>query len=202
MLDEMAGLPPALPGTLRVGLVATYGRWKGHDVFLRAAAEVLRQDGETPWRFYVVGGPIYATSNSQYSRDELVRMAHGLGLSGNVGFVPFQADPRDAFRSLDVVVHASTRPEPFGRTIVEAMACGKPSLVSRGGGATELVIEGVSALTYTPGSWVEISKLLRRLVAVQERARLGAAARAQAVARFSRARLGPNLRTLYDQLRA
>ncbi len=36
-LDALAGLPPAPPGTLRVGLVATYARWKGHDVFLKAA---------------------------------------------------------------------------------------------------------------------------------------------------------------------
>src|SRR5262249_50649206 len=33
-LDDLAGLAPAPLGTLRVGLVATYGKWKGHDVFL------------------------------------------------------------------------------------------------------------------------------------------------------------------------
>ena len=30
-----------------------------------------------------------------------------------------------AYRALDVVVHASTRPEPFGLVIAEAMACGR-----------------------------------------------------------------------------
>ena len=37
-LDELAGLPPAAPGTVRAGLVATFAFWKGHEVFLRAAA--------------------------------------------------------------------------------------------------------------------------------------------------------------------
>ena len=39
-LDAQAGLPPAPAGTVRVALVATYARWKGHDVFLDAAARV------------------------------------------------------------------------------------------------------------------------------------------------------------------
>ena len=30
----------------------------------------------------------------------------------------------------DIVVHASTKPEPFGRTIVEAMACGRAAIVA------------------------------------------------------------------------
>ena len=42
------------------------------------------------------------------------------GLNGRIGFIPFQTDPADVYRMLDVVVHASVRPEPFGLTIVEA----------------------------------------------------------------------------------
>jgi glycosyltransferase involved in cell wall biosynthesis len=43
------------------------------------------------------------------------------------------------YRSLDIVVHASTKPEPFGRTIAEAMACGRAVLLSRESGVAELV---------------------------------------------------------------
>ena len=39
----LAGWPPAAAGTVRVGLVATFGRWKGHDVFLRAIAQLDRR---------------------------------------------------------------------------------------------------------------------------------------------------------------
>ncbi|MBX9696421.1 MAG: glycosyltransferase, partial [Cyanobacteria bacterium] len=38
-LDALSGLPPAAPNTVRVGLVATYARWKGHGVFLDAAGD-------------------------------------------------------------------------------------------------------------------------------------------------------------------
>src|SRR5262249_6512275 len=67
-LDELAGLPPAAPDTVRVGLVATYARWKGHEVFLQAAARLARE--ALPVRFYIVGGPIYQTAGSQWSEAE------------------------------------------------------------------------------------------------------------------------------------
>src|SRR5208337_944781 len=54
-LDALAGLPPARNGTVRVGLVATMARWKGHEVFLRALSMV---PAEIAVRGYVIGGPI------------------------------------------------------------------------------------------------------------------------------------------------
>jgi len=67
LLDQLADVPPAAEGTLRVGLVATYARWKGQDVFIDAAAEALKQMSGGV-RFYVVGGPIYRTAGSQFTR--------------------------------------------------------------------------------------------------------------------------------------
>src|SRR5207237_1132719 len=69
-------------------------------------------------RFFVVGGPIYHTAGSQWSGEELRTLAAQAGIARRVGFVPFQPDPVAAYRGLDVVVHASTQPEPFGLTIV------------------------------------------------------------------------------------
>ncbi len=54
-------------------------------------------------------------------------------------------------RALDIVVHASTRPEPFGLVIAEAMACGRAVITSAAGGAAEIVESEVDALTHTPG---------------------------------------------------
>src|SRR5205085_8086358 len=136
------GLPRAVPGTLRVGLVATYARWKGQEVFLDAAGRLAAGRPELPVRFYVVGGPVYQTRGSQFSEGELRRLAAQRGLADRVGFVGFREDTAPVYRALDVVVHASTRPEPFGLTVVEAMACGRPVIVSRAGGAAELFTPG------------------------------------------------------------
>src|SRR5256885_1342665 len=52
-LDEACSLPRADPGTVRVGLVATFAVWKGHGVFLDAVARIA---ADRPCRFYIVGG--------------------------------------------------------------------------------------------------------------------------------------------------
>ncbi len=199
-LDRLAGLPPPPPGTLRIGLVATYARWKGHDVFLRAAAELARDPSAPPVRFYVVGGPVYATDGSQFCRTELCALARGLGIEAAVGFVGMQDDPATIYPALDVVVHASTRPEPFGLTIVEAMACGRPVVAARAGGAAEIVTPGHDALGVPPGDVPALTGALRALRAdAALRAALGRQARETATRRFDRARLGAQLWAVYRE---
>ncbi len=192
-LDRLAGLPAAAPGTVRIGLVATYANWKGHGVFLDALGRV-----NGPIRGYVVGGPIYATAGSQVTREELERRAIANGLLGRVGFVPFQRDPAAVYRALEVVVHASTRPEPFGLTIAEAMSCGRAVIAAAAGGAVELFTPTVEALGHTPGDVFGLTEALTQLVGNAElRRRLGAAARETAVERFGLMRYGQELAAVY-----
>jgi glycosyltransferase involved in cell wall biosynthesis len=194
-LDREAGLPPAAPGTVRIGLVATYARWKGHEVFLEAARRVT---AGRPFRCYVVGGPLYRSAGSQYTPDELRSLADGLNLGDRVGFVGHQPDPAAVYRALDVVTHASTRPEPFGRVIVEAMACGRAVVASRTGGASELFNDGVSAVSCPPGDPAALAETLGGLVDdPARRAALGAAGRAEAEARFDRRGLAEQWSRVY-----
>jgi glycosyltransferase involved in cell wall biosynthesis len=198
-LDALASMPPSPSGVVRIGLVATYARWKGHDVFLQAAREVLRrrQTGP-PVRFYIIGGRIYHTA-AQFQEQELRALAARSAVAGEVGFVPFQADPVAVYRALDVVVHASTQPEPFGLTIVEAMACGRPVIVARAGGAAELFTHGTDALGFSPNDYGALADAEARLVSdAQLRAELGRRARATAVACHDDQRLGPELVALYE----
>jgi glycosyltransferase involved in cell wall biosynthesis len=197
-LDELAGMPSASPGVVRVGLVATMGLWKGHDVFLRALALL---PAETAVRGYVVGGRIYATAGSEVDPDALRRTAAELGIAGRVGFTGFVDDPAAAMRALDVVVHASTQPEPFGLVIAEAMACARPVIVSAGGGAGEIVEDGMDALAVPLGDAAALAEAIRRLAAdAGLRARLGAAGRARAERDFDRARLAREIVPFYRSL--
>lgn len=197
-LDEAAGLPPAPEGTVRVGLVATFAVWKGHDVFLEAASRI---SDERPCRFYIVGGPIYRSQGSQVTLEDLRARAEGLGLGGGdrLGFVGHQSDPVRAFRALDVVVHASTRPEPFGRVIVEGMACGRAVVAIADGGSAELFEDGVSALGCRPRDPEALSQAIDRLVADPElRRRLGQAGRQAALVHFDRRRLAEQWSQVYE----
>jgi len=180
-LDALSGLTPAAAGAVRVGLVATFARWKGHETFLRALALVRT----TPIRAYIVGGAVYDTAASQYTIDELRAMAQSLGVAGRVGFTGFVDRPAEAMRALDIVVHASTDPEPFGLVVAEGLAAGRAVIVSAAGGAAELVQPDVDALTCTPGDVPALARSIDRLAGdAPLRARLGTAARATAERRF------------------
>lgn len=197
-LHALAGMEPEPPGAARVGLVATMGRWKGHDVFLDAIARLPRA---LPVRAYVVGGAIYRTAGSEVSAEDLQRRASELGIGDRVGFTGFVRDTPPAFRALDVVVHASTQPEPFGLVIAEAMACGRPVVVSAAGGAAEIVESGHDALAVPPGDAAAMAEAIHRLAADPDlRTRVGAAGRGSAEARFDRARLAAEAVPVYRAL--
>lgn len=196
-LDRLAGVPVAPSGTVRVGLVATYARWKGHLTVLDAAARLMAGAPDARVRWYVIGGPIYATA-AQFTFAELRAAAVARGLGDRVGFVPFAPDPVPVYRALDVVLHASTAPEPLGLTIAEAMSCGRPVIVSAAGGATELFTDGVDALGVEPGNVGQLSAAVHRLVREPEfRAQLGCAARQTAETRFDATRYGAALWDVY-----
>lgn len=200
-LAALAELPPAEAGALHVGMLATYAWWKGQRIFLEAIARVLAETPGVALRAYVIGGPIYATSGSELTSAELKELVRSLAIERHVGFVPFQRDVAPLFQALDIVVHASTRPEPFGRTIVEAMASGRPVVISRAGGAEELFEEGRTGLGFRPGNAEDLARALGRLVRDPElRRALGEAGRKHAVESFDRARLGSELARVYAEL--
>jgi glycosyltransferase involved in cell wall biosynthesis len=104
-------------------------------------------------------------------------------------------------RALDIVVHASTRPDPFGLVIAEAMACGRALVTSAAGGAGELVEADVDALTHAPGDADDLGRQLARLAGdAALRRSLGARARASAQRRFDSTRLANDIAQVYERI--
>lgn len=194
-MDRLAGLPPAQPGALRVGILGTLARWKGHTVFLKALSLL---PSSLSIRGYVVGDALYQTEGSQHTVDELRGLAAQLGISHKVGFTGFVEEPAAAMRALDIVVHASTQPEPFGLVIVEAMACGRAVIASQGGGAAEIIADGINALCHPPGDATGLADRITQLATnAKLRAELGKAGRATAERHFDRARMATDLIPIY-----
>jgi glycosyltransferase involved in cell wall biosynthesis len=197
-LDALAGLQPPESGTIRVGLIATFARWKGHKVFLEALS---RLPAGAPVRGYIIGGPIYQTDGSQWSARELHQEVERLGLAGKVGFTGFLEDTSAALRSLDVVVHASTQPEPFGMVIIEGMACGRAVIASQAGGAAELFADGENAVAHAPGDVAGLARQIGRLSRdARLRVALGQAGRSTAERFYQGQRLAGELLAVYREV--
>lgn len=196
-LDAQSGLQPAAKGTIKIGLLATMARWKGHETFLRAVSLLPR---ELNFRAYVIGGALYQTAGSQHDIRELRDAAEKLGISDRIGFTGFVESAAAAMRSLDIVVHASTAPEPFGLVIAEAMACGRALVMSEAGGAVELVRLDVDALGHKPGDAVALADRITRLAEDRDlRERMGKAGRETAERRFDRTRLAGEIIPIYEE---
>lgn len=172
-LRQELGLPKE---TRLVGILGVLAHWKGQDDFLRMAAELLKRE---PGRlhFAVVGDQIYDTSGDAGYGIELRTLAANLGIESHVSFLGFRRDTAQILQSLDVLVHASKRPEPFGRVIIEAMACGTPVTASAAGGPLEILQAEVSGLLHPCENWRamadNVQTLLRpdRAQAIRQRAR-------------------------------
>jgi len=196
-LDALAGMP-ATGDVLRVGLVATFAAWKGHGVFLEALA---RLDERLRVRGYVIGGPIYQTTGSETTLDALRARAEALGIADRVGFTGLVDDASSAMRALDVVVHASTDPEPFGLVIAEAMASGRPVIVSAAGGARELADAVPGLPIVPPGDAEALANQIAALAADPLlRERLGREGRRTAERCFASSRMAAELAALYETL--
>lgn len=158
------------PAARVVGMVGVLARWKGQEVFLRAVGELVARRRDL--RFVVVGGELYTTRGHGDFERHLRDLSRALGLDGTVAFTGHRDDMPEILRALDVVVHASVEPEPFGRVIAEAMACERPIVWARGGGADEIVGPGgLTALGVSGGDGAGLAAAIERAVSEPERMR-------------------------------
>ncbi len=202
-INHFSPAPPSSHFPLRVGLVATFARWKGHDIFLEAAAKLVRSRPDLDVRFYIVGEPIYKTRGSQFSEQELRHTAQAKGITHKIDFLGFQENIVQIYRWLDIVVHASTQTEPFGLVVIEAMACGKPVIVSRSGGAAELFTHNYDAVGVPPGETAALASAIEYLLdRPNQRQSLSENARLTVTQRFSEQHLGRDILAAYRKFNA
>ncbi len=117
--------------------------WKGHAVVLDAVARLNRPDIMCVFVGAHQGRHRYAS--------ELGRQAARLGIGEQLRMVGQCDDMPAALALSDVVVHASTRAEAFGRVVVEAQAMGRPVIAADLGGPVETVRDGETGWRVRPG---------------------------------------------------
>jgi glycosyltransferase involved in cell wall biosynthesis len=172
------------PGEYRIGLPGPLAEIKGQTIFLQAARMILR---EYPLaRFFIIGGYIYDTVKDRAYEADLRKSIGGSGLAGCVEMTGFQESMAPWYRALDIIVNASLVPEGFGRTLLEAMACGKAVTGPDSGGIPEFVHHEKTGLLYSMADARALADSIIRLMRDDPlRSRLGQEGRASAVRTFS-----------------
>ena len=154
------------PETAVIGMLGNIKAWKGQDTLIRAMDKVRRSVPDVCCLFVGDTSP----SDQAYGQS-LHRLVDSLGLGKQIVFAGFQRNVGDFLLLFDVMVHASVLPEPFGRVILEAMACKKPVIGSRAGAITEIVEEGRTGLTFPPGDSDSLAEAILSLISNRERMR-------------------------------
>lgn len=152
--------------TVVIGMIGNIKAWKGQDTLSRAMDRVRRS---VPNVCCLLVGDT-SPSDREYQQS-LHALVASLGLDKVVVFTGFQRNVGDFLMMFDVMVHASVLPEPFGRVILEAMACKKPVIASRAGAITEIVEEGKTGLTFPPGDSEALAETIVSLIGDRERIR-------------------------------
>jgi len=164
-----------------VGIFGRVVRWKGQLEFVRAALRVLKAG--LPIRPVVVGD--VSDGRADYL-EEVRSLALGSPYADRFVFAGYQPEPAPYYHAMDVVVHASIEPEPFGMVVPEGMAAGKAVIGAAAGGPGEVIEPGVDGVLTPPGDVAALADAIARVAQdAAFRAALGARAHAKARARFS-----------------
>ncbi len=187
------GLPDQAPVVMLPGRLTG---WKGQGVLVDAAARLARRDA----RIVLVGSDQGRAAYTNILR----RRAAALGLADRVHLVGECDDMPAALLLADVVVHASTAPEAFGRVVIEAQAMGRPVIAADLGGPVETVEDGATGWRVPPGDPAALAAAIDRVLALPNAARraIGARARGAVLARCTTAAMQATTLAVYREVLA
>ncbi|MFA5041102.1 MAG: lipid-A-disaccharide synthase [Bdellovibrionales bacterium] len=174
-------------------LPARLTRWKGHLVLIRALERLKRRD----FFCIIVGGG----KNTPYGH-EVARAIKQAGLENNVAIFDTCPDMPAAYLLADIVVVPSTRPEGFGRVVIEAQAMGVPVIASNHGGAKETVLQSKTGWLTQPGDDEDLARTIEIvfLLPPEKRQALAEGARAHICAHFTTTAMTSKTLSIYREL--
>lgn len=173
-----------------VGMVARLVSDKGHEYLIRSAAELL---GEFPdLRVLIVG--------DGRERPVLENLAAALGIAERVVFTGNLPDVSKALAAMDIFAFPATWREGFGLSIVEAMTCGKPVIVTNIWALNSLIQNEVTGFLVEPKRVDVLTEAIRNLlVNPQLRREIGDNARHAVERLFTIERMASEIAAAYKE---
>jgi glycosyltransferase involved in cell wall biosynthesis len=183
-------------GATVVVLPGRLTNWKGQGVLLEAIARMTRRDVYCVLVGAEQGRPRYTA--------RLIRRAEALGIADRLRLAGECDDMPAALMLADIVVHASTRPEAFGRVVIEAQAMARPVVASDLGGPVETVEHGVTGWRVPPGDAATLAEAIEAILALPQEtlSEVGSNARAAVLDGYTVAAMQAATLRVYAELTA
>lgn len=150
-----------------IGVISYVGRLdklKGLETLIKAFALLLKNG--TRIRLLIAGKPVNQGEKYKRSLEQLVT---DLGIEQYVSFLGHVNDTTSLYQVSDITVLPSLWSEPFGRTIIESMACGTPVVASRTGGIPENLTGEFQSGLFDPGNEQALSDTLNQFMNWRDR---------------------------------
>lgn len=144
-----------LPGGTLIGVFSRLAPWKGQHVVLNALAHLPGVD-------CIIAGDTLFGEQAYLLR--LEKMVKELGLIDRVQFLGQRTDVPRLMRAVDAVIHPSIDPEPFGRTLVEAMLAGVPVIATDTGAASDILEAGKAGMLIPPDDADALVTAIRQIL--------------------------------------
>ena len=194
-LDLTPGTP-VLPLRTEGAVVTTVGnirRIKGHDLFIRAAAEVV---AKYPHINFTIAGEVLEPAYFE----ELQAMVRDLGLSERFHFLGLVKDLRAHLQTAQLFVLPS-RSEGFSNALIEAMAAGLPCIATDVGGNAEAIQDGISGTIVAPEAPGSLaSAMLEMFASPMAASQMGLAAQRAVEAKFTADAMAHKVARMYTAL--
>jgi glycosyltransferase involved in cell wall biosynthesis len=201
--DRGTGVPPVnhhgqaahAPRRRRVGMIGHLAPIKGQEEFLRAAAIV---SGARPDVDFVIAGE--DKSRDGENRANIEKLIRDLDLKDRVQLTGWTDEVAGLLATLDLFV-APARSEPFGLSIVEAMAAGVPVIATASEGAREIIDAGDSGRFVPIGDVAALASAIADLLGnANERERLASNARTVVNSKFTMERMVDRTELLFREV--
>ncbi len=181
---DLSGIAAAQPqkssdgkATLTLIIVANLIPYKGHADLVAALGEIANRLPRR-WQLLCVG-------RDEGLGEALRYQADGLGLTDNIHFLGQRSDVPQLLKEADIGILCSHQ-EGFSNAVIEGLAAGLPMVVTDVGGNAEAVTHGETGLVVPPHDPTTLGEAILALALDPvRRARMGAAAQADARRRFS-----------------
>ncbi|WP_237692994.1 glycosyltransferase family 4 protein [Rothia nasimurium] len=157
--DEMKDTPNKFRDPLQVLSLSRLTSWKGVHLIAQAVNKVNQDLGRIAIRLTIAGGALFGENDYRMRLE-----AYEDDSKGAIELIGHVDDVKPLLEKHDILLSASTRPEPFGQILVQGLSAGLLTIGTSQGGAVEVIQDGINGILLPPGDFDALYNMLKKVI--------------------------------------